>query len=227
MLELAQGKYHAISPDLLGGNCCTIYNIRVSRVQQFALHHALVKSGKSPSPELREVGAAPSCGQTHDPGTIIGRPDGTKWNLSNLPTVFAIPTRVSGSKRCGFSPWLKKPARLMPSGGYIYMIQRPVFAKLREEFIASQVQSDLTSLKHRDVQRFAAEQKFRRKLDEILRNETTGDRLQEHGAHSPDHAITISALLATDRNKTKPLHDEERLLDLLDAGLSEKFWETS
>jgi len=97
----------------------------------------------------------------------------------------------------------------------------------REEFIASQVQSDLTSLKHRDVQRFAAEQKFRRKLDEILRNETAGDRLQEHGAHSPDHAITISALLATDRNKTKPLHDEERLLDLLDAGLSEKFWETS
>ncbi len=97
----------------------------------------------------------------------------------------------------------------------------------REEFVASQAQSDLTSLKHRDVKRFAAEQRFRRKLDEILRSETSGDGLQEHGAHSPDHAITIPALLATDRSKTKSLHDEEPLLDLLDAGLSDEFWQIS
>jgi hypothetical protein len=97
------------------------------------------------------------------------------------------------------------------------MFARPFTTEHQERFLESLSRYDLRAVRNRQAQTYASEQTFRRQLDELLRQE---DR--------PTAAADLPRLLPPLKTVEPPPAVDVPDLDgddLLDAGLSDDFWE--
>ena len=106
------------------------------------------------------------------------------------------------------------------------MFEPGASAEERLGFIASQLTSEVNTWKHRAVQQFAVDQMFRRRLDEVLRGETPTDDIRQSWEEIAANPSPSLALPEKRPAAHHPLWTDERMLALLDAGLSDEFWDT-
>jgi hypothetical protein len=96
------------------------------------------------------------------------------------------------------------------------MFARPFTTEHQERFLESLSRYDLREARHRQTQTYAAEQTFRRQLDELLRREDEPAAAADVPRLPPPLNIVEPPTVLD----VSDLDDD----DLLDAGLSDDFW---
>lgn len=108
------------------------------------------------------------------------------------------------------------------------MFARPLSAERQELFLASQAQYNLRDTRNREALRYASEQTYRRQLDDAFRGEET-PQLGDASLPLLPAPVPATAPAAVKTRFLEPSRDADLShlddLLLLDAGLSEHFWD--
>jgi hypothetical protein len=109
------------------------------------------------------------------------------------------------------------------------LFARPMSAELQALFLASQSQYRLQDTRNREAQRYATDQTYRRQLDNAFRGEETPQFGEAALPLLPAETISAALPAKTTVRRSDPARDNslDQMDDLalLDAGLSEHFWD--